>query len=179
MLRLRYGRGVAVGLTIAGGVLQAFGLGFVFIELAVIRSHEFSVPTPWARLAGWVRRAMRRSKIVHLSALADSFSIASSVRMRVRPGPVDADATYADRIGRVERYVDCLDKDVDELHRTIEQEAENLSKAAQQRAEELRHEMEQREERRRHALRPSLQRQATGAVCVLVGLVLATVGGVV
>ena len=39
-------------LTIAGAFFEAVGLAVVFIELAVIRSHEFGVSTPWARLAG-------------------------------------------------------------------------------------------------------------------------------
>jgi hypothetical protein len=169
---------MATSLIITGALFEVVGLTMVFVELAVIRSHEFAVPTPWARLARWVRRRLGRPQVIELGAALSAES-ALSAREKVRPGPADADATEADRIARLERYVDHLDCDVDELHRRIDDTAQQLARTAQQREQELRREMDRREDERRQALRPSLQRQAIGAGCVLAGLVLGTIGNVI
>jgi hypothetical protein len=141
----------------------------------VIRSHEFGVPTPWTRLKGWVRRLLRRPQVIQLSGVASAEAVGSA-RAKLRPGPLDANATDSDRIARLERYVDHLDEDVDELHRTIDRKAQEVTKAAEEGDQELRREMDRRDAERRQALRPSLRRQGIGAVCVLVGLGLGTIG---
>jgi hypothetical protein len=162
-------------LIIMGAALEIIGLAFVFIELAVIRSQEFGVPTPWTRLRAWLRRLLRRPQVISVSA-ADSATLSGSVRAKARPGPASDNAD--ERIARLERYVDYLDRDVDELHARIDRTAQEIAAAAKQGDEQLRREMDQRDEQRRAALRPSLRRQAAGAVCVFIGLVLGTIGNV-
>lgn len=149
----------------------------MFAELAIIRSHEFGVPTPWARLAAWIRRMLGRPQHVRIG-WASSFEVANSLRAKQRPADAAPEASESERIARLERYVDCLDRDVDQLHEAIDRRAQELTEAVQRRGEALRREVEQREEQRRDALRPSLYRQATGGACVFVGLVFATLGGV-
>jgi hypothetical protein len=79
---------VATTFTIAGGVIEGFGLVLIFVELAIIRSHEFGVPPPWARTWDWVRRRLGLGKTVRLRggmAVASGFE----VRAKVGPGPVE------------------------------------------------------------------------------------------
>jgi hypothetical protein len=97
--------------------------------------------------------------------------------VKVRPGDLNADATQADRIARLERYVEALDRDVYDVHRAIEKKAEDVTAAAIEREQQLHAEIERRDEDRRQKLRPSLRRQAFGGVCVGLGLVLGTWGG--
>jgi hypothetical protein len=165
-------------MTIAGGTLQIAGITVVFLELAIIRSHAFGVPTPWARFAGWIRRVLRRRRVIELSSISLSAEVSTGAHLTVRPGLVASDATDAERIARLERYVACIDRDLDGLHHTIDRKAAQVFADAQRHDEKLRHEIEVREKQRRDALRPSLMRQAIGGVCVFVGLVLATLGAV-
>lgn len=164
-------------LTVAGAAFEVVGLGLVFIELAVIRSHELGVPTPWAQLGAWARRLLRRPQIIEGGAAVEA-TAALSGRAKVRPGDLPADATDAARIARLERYIEHLDRDIDTLHKTIDRKADEVIAEAKSADDRLREEMERRDEQRRTALRPSLQRQAFGAACVLTGLVLGTIGQV-
>jgi hypothetical protein len=168
---------VSSALTIVGGVLEVVGLGFVFVELAVIRSFEFGVPTPWAHLRAWIRNVLRRPQFVQVTGI-DSRAAVGTPRLKVRPSPLDADATDAERIEWLERSVEALDKNVDALHTRIDKTAEEVTAAAKDREQELRSEFEHREEQRRQALRPSLRRQAFGGICVFAGIVLGTIGNV-
>jgi hypothetical protein len=166
---------MSTSLTIAGAALEIIGLGFVFAELAVIRSHEFGVPTPWARLRAWMRRVLHRPRIVEVEA-SMSGSFAMSARGKVRPGDVPADASDAERIERLERYVEHLDRDVDGLHEAIKRKADEIIAKAKNADDQLREEIARRDEERLTALRPSLQRQAFGAACVFGGVVLGVLG---
>ena len=103
---------MAAALTITGAAFEVIGLGLVFVELAVIRSHEFGVATPWARAISWIRVKLGRPKVVQLRA-AISAEFALKARGTVRPGPAAADATESERIQRLERYVERLDEDLD------------------------------------------------------------------
>lgn len=167
---------MSAALTIIGGVFQGLGLALVFVELAIIRSHELDVPTPWTRIAARVRRLFRRPQVIALSGTA-SATVSGSGRATVRPGPSPPGASDAERIARLERYVEHIDCDLHDVHDTISRKADELTQAAVQRARELRDEMDRRDEQRRDALRPSLTRQAYGAIFVFVGLVLSTTGG--
>jgi hypothetical protein len=167
---------MSTALTIAGGVLQFVGLGFVFAELAVIRSQEFGVPTPWAWLASWVRRLLHRPQVVSVGA-ASAATSGGWARAKVRPGPLEPDAAPEARIAWLERYVVALDGDLDGVHQTIERKAAQVLEQAQRRDEKIRQEIDRRDAERREALRPSLVRQALGGLCVLAGTVLATIGG--
>lgn len=169
---------MSTALTIAGAVLEIVGLGFVFAELAVIRSHEFGVPTPWARLKSWTRRLLGRPQIIDVSG-SMSLGIGMSARGKVRPGDLPPDADHAARIQRLERYVEHLDRDVDGLHQTIDRKADEIIAEAMKADDRLREEMDRRDAERRTALRPSLQRQVFGALCVFAGVVLGLVGDLI
>jgi hypothetical protein len=168
---------MGTALTITGAVFELIGLGLVFIELAVIRSHEFGTPPPWARIVGRIRRLLKRSQVVGVGA-AELAAIGTEARLKVRPGPPDADATNEARIERLECYVERLDQDLDGMWKSIGERADKVIAEAARRDEQLRQEFEQREADRRAKLRPSLIRQALGAGFVLVGLVLGTIGNV-
>jgi hypothetical protein len=99
-----------------------------------------------------------------------------SARAKVRPGELAADAGDASRIARLERFVEHLDRDVDELHRIVDQKSSEAVAEAKRADDQLRQEIEQRDKERRTALRPSLQRQAIGAASVFVGIVLGMIG---
>jgi hypothetical protein len=165
------------GLVIAGAVCEFFGLMLVFIELAVIRSHEFGTPPPWAELVGWLRRVLKRPRIVELG-VAIEVSSAMSVRGKVRPTPLSGGATAQERIAWLENYVGRLDEDVESVWREMREQESKLGAEAARRDAELRAEQEQREADRRDKLKPSLRRQFIGAVLVALGLILGTLGSV-
>ena len=169
---------MCAALTITGAAFEVVGLGLVFAELAVIRSHEFGTPPPWAPIVRRIRRLLRRPHVVDLRA-AIEVSSAMEARGKVRPGDATPDATEAERIARLERYVECLDEDLDGIWQALGRRADKVIAEAARRDEQLRQEFEQREADRRAKLRPSMIRQAIGATCVLIGLVLGTVGNVV
>lgn len=162
-------------LTVVGAVLQVVGLAFVFAELAIIRSLEFDVPTPWARFVAWIRRLLRRPQVVELGA-AVSASAGLSVHAKVRPGPLADDATLEQKVAWIERYMMRLDEDIDSIPTLIENKAVETLQKAKDHSEGVRREINEREKQRRTAVRPSLRRQAAGAVCVLVGTIAATAG---
>lgn len=162
-------------LIIGGAVLEAIGLGIVFVQLAIIRSDEFGVPTPWTRLRAWWRKVRRRPQTISINA-ADSFEWADSARAKLRPGDLRPDADDADRIDRLERYVQALDRDVDDLHRRVQEAKDEAVAEAAKRDDQIRQETEAREAARREQVRVSLRWQAGGAACVLSGLILGTIG---
>jgi hypothetical protein len=147
----------------------------VFIELAVIRSHEFGVPMPWAGLQAWLRRLLHRPRVVGTGASMLA-TAELSARGKARPADVGPHASEAQRIERLERYVEHLDRDVDALHDRIDRTAEDVIVKAKAADDQLRQEIERREEERKTALGPSLRRQGIGATCVFVGLVLGMLG---
>ncbi len=132
--------------------------------------------TPWARLAAWVRRLRGRPQTINPGVIPSGLTVFGP-RLTARAGPAAPGATDAERIEWLERCVENLDHDINGLYATIDDKAEELAQAGEQRAEELRREMDRREEQRRETLRPSMRRQVGGAICVFVGLVLATIGG--
>jgi hypothetical protein len=141
----------------------------------VIRSVEFGVPTRWGRLKTWVRRKLGRPQHVNLGAAVSAEGVVS-IRGKLRPGMLGPEASDAERIARLERYVDYLDSDLNQLNARIETTKEELAREAQGRADELRQEFADRDEQRRQGLRPSLRRQAIGSVSVFAGIVLGTIG---
>jgi hypothetical protein len=168
---------VCTTLVIAGAVFEIVGLGLVFAELAVIRSHEFGIPPPWARIAGRIRRLLKRPRVVNLQA-AVSVASGFEARAKVRPGDAASDATEEVRIERLERYVERLDEDLDGMWQALRRREDKIVAEAARRDEQLRQKFERREADRRAKLRPSLIRQATGAAFVLIGLVLGTLANV-
>lgn len=164
-------------LTVIGASFEIVGLGLVFVELAVIRSHEFDIQTPWTRIVRRIRRLLGRPQLVEAKASLDAVG-GMEVRAKIRPGDASPDATARERLERLEGYVERLDEDLDDLWQALGRHAENLVAEAARRDQQLRHEFEQRESDRRKKLRPSLMRQTIGALCVLIGLVLGTLGNV-
>jgi hypothetical protein len=148
--------------------LEVVGLGLVFVELAVIRSYEFGIPSPWARIVGRIRRLLKRPQVVELKAALEASS-AMAVRAKVRPGGAPPDATEHQRIERLQRYVERLDEDLDGMWEALSRRADEVIAEAARRDEQVREEFERREADRRAKLRPSLIRQATGAAFVLTG----------
>jgi hypothetical protein len=157
-------------------VFEIVGLAVVFIELGVIRSHEFGVPTPWRRLVVRVRRLLRRPQVVHGVAGSELSLPWSVARGKIRPADLGPDASEAERIERLERYGEQLDRDVDGLHQAIDRKGDEVAAKAEAADDRLRQEIERREQERKTAVRPSLRRQVIGAACVFVGLVLGTIG---
>lgn len=115
MRRPRYPRVMCgIWLTIAGASLEIVGLAFVFYELAVIRSHELGTAPPWAPLTARIRRLLKRPQVVQLG-VAHETSRAGYVRAHQRPADPPDDATGAERLGRLERYVRPIDADLDDV----------------------------------------------------------------
>jgi hypothetical protein len=168
---------VADTLTVVGAILQVVGLAFVFVELAVIRSLEFDVPTPWARLATWVRKLLKRPKTIE-AEISVSAKPHLSLHGKVRPGPIAEDATLGEKVAWLESYVTRIDEDIDSVPALVENKAAETLQKARDHSEGVRREVRQLGDRRRAAVRPSIRRQAAGAVCVLVGTILGTMGAV-
>ena len=168
---------VEEALIITGGVMQGVGLALVIVEVLVIRSHEFDVPTPWARLVRRVRRLLKRPQVVS-GGVALSGSAAMGGRAVVRPGPVDPTASDSERITRLESCVERIDKDLEGVHRLIDRRDSDLQEAMVEADERVRAEMQQRDTQRKEQLKPSLVRQSIGATCIVIGLALATTGSV-
>jgi hypothetical protein len=162
-------------LIISGAVIEAFGLVLVFVELAVIRSHELGVPAPWTRLAGRLRRFFRGTRVTHVVGTAGA-KAGASLRLSVKRGTLPADATDTQRIERLEARMDDMDARVDGVNEEMDRRTRDAGEALERRAKELADAMAERDEARRAALRPSLRLQGVGALCVLVGLGLGTWG---
>jgi hypothetical protein len=81
----------------------------VFYELAVIRSREFGILTPWA----WAWARLRGEQHVDLAGQAIGTSEAFGT-LQVRPGAAQSEQ---DRVPRLERYVELLGEELDALRR--------------------------------------------------------------
>lgn len=95
-------------LTILGGVFQFVGASLVLAEIAAARDHEFGIVPPWTRFGRWLRAKIRRPPHTLYIDLAEGTVVLNgSLRAKMRPGPVAADATDAKRIAWLERYIRC------------------------------------------------------------------------
>ena len=94
------------------------------------------------------------------------------------PAAPSSDATDAERLAYVERYVEILRNDVNALYGEIGRQAEAPIVEVRKREEAVRAEMDRRDQDRRDKLRPEMDRQALGAACLIIGLILATIGSV-
>lgn len=104
-------------------------------------------------------------------------SLGGSARAKVRPSAVAVGASDRERVVWLERYVEQLDRDLDGMW-AIERRASEVLAEAAKRDEQFRQELGAQTAEQRAKLRPSLRRQAIGAVCILAGLVLGTIGNV-
>lgn len=164
-------------LIFVGAAFQVAGALVVFRQVAVIREHEYGKPTLWARLAAWVRRLLGRPKVVSGGASLSGGGVMKA-RGTARPAAAAPDATGAERIARLERYVEHIDRDIEAAHHAIDRETQQLTQAAERRDEELRQEVKRQEEQRLAGLRRPLCLQKLGAWCVLVGVCFSALGSV-
>lgn len=164
-------------LVLVGGALQVVGVSVVFVELASIRKHEFNIPTPRDRMRTLWRRVRKQPQIVRVGA-ADSIEISDRATAIMTPAAPGPGATDQQRLAYVERYVDILRKDVKALYQEINHHAERLAAEVRKREDAVRAEMDRREEVRRERLRPYIDRQAIGGACLVLGLLLATIGSI-
>lgn len=185
-----------MGLTIAGGVSQLVGLCLVFAELAAIRAHEWGIVPPWTRLFSWLRSRPKWLRLrlrwlgsklgrnkpvdVHVAAMSAAAVASGGTAATVTVGlmPLASDATDAQRFAWLEHNVRVLLEQVSVLRRVIGEERDVTNTQLEGIAAGLRAEAETREQQRRARLRWSVRRQALGTVCVVVGVVLTTVGAV-
>ena len=161
-------------LVVIGSLLQIVGVAVVFVELAVIRSNEFGEPTPWSKLKTRWRRLRRRPQV----GAADELGTTDHATAVMTPAAPSSDATDAERLAYVERYVEILRNDVNALYGEIGRQAEALIVEVRKREEAVRAEMDRRDQDRRDKLRPAMVRQALGGACLIIGLILATIGSV-
>lgn len=165
-------------LIIVGAAFQLAGALVVFRQVEVIREHEYGKPTLWTRLAAWVRRLLGRPKVVSGGGASLLCNFVMKCRGTARPAAAAPDATDAERIARLERYVEHIDRDIEAVHHAIDRETQQLTEAAERRDEELRQEVKRQEEQRLAGLRRPLCLQTLGACCVVVGVCFSAVGSV-
>jgi len=169
----------AVILTIVGASLEVVGLSFVFIELAFIRSHEFGTAPPMANFARRVRQLFSRAKHAEGSAVISPLKIevaAEGVAHHGRPTP---DATDRERIEWIENYLTVFDSERVRIRRELREAQEATIAEAGRLDQEMKDTAARVEADRKAKLRPSIQRQTIGAVLVLAGLAIGTVGNVI
>jgi hypothetical protein len=184
---------VTPGLVIVGGTLQLLGLLLVFAEIAAIRAHEWGIVPPWTRLALWMKRKFkqlrklsrllrRRHVVIRPAPLTLSATARSSASAVVTPGGIGepgADASDAERLVWLSAIARRHDDELKQLRRALG-DAQHESRAeVEGQARRLQEELDARDVRRRAQLEWSIRRQAIGATCVAVGLVLGTVGALV
>jgi hypothetical protein len=190
---------VALALTIAGGALQLMGLFLVFAELSAIRAHEWGIVPPWTRFWRWLHlRAQRAagrvrsswlgrklglySASAHITPYASSATLSfgsGTLTLKKRPAQLPDDASDADRIVWLERYVRDQDEDLARFADRVAQEREIAVQQARQEDAAFRQEIEAQQEERRRQLQWSVRRQAVGTACVVVGLIMTTVGAAI
>ena len=115
----------------------------------------------------------------HIHPYSSRATFGGSLRVKKRPSVVGAEATEAERIAWLERYVAEQDDDLDRLWEHIARQRDEAIAKAKESDEQIRQEIEAREHERKMQLRWSVRRQALGASCIVIGLVLSTVGGLV
>lgn len=166
-------------LTITGAVLEVSGLGFVFAELAFIRSHEFGTLPPWERARHRLQRLFRRPTMAESIVPGGATASGAPIRGVARPLNLSREATDRERIERLESYVEHIDKDLSGLWNTMREYRDAAIEEAKRRDATMQQEIEQREEDRKAKLKPSLTRQKYGAVLVFAGLAIGTVGSMI
>lgn len=160
---------MSTALTIAGGALELVGLVFVFAELAVLSSQS--------REASIFLDLLNRPRD-SLIVASDTLGTSDSTRRLFRAGPAEPGPPQIDRIVRLEHNVERLDRDIESLGKQLADQRDAAIAESKRQAEKVRDEIEVRELERRIALRRSVVRQRLGGACVLLGLILGTLGNV-
>ena len=68
-------------------------VALVFVELAMLRSHEFGVAAPWTRAAHWVKSRLGRQQTLYIDVPEGELSVALSLRAKQRPSVLQPDAS--------------------------------------------------------------------------------------
>jgi hypothetical protein len=161
-----------MNLIIVGGTLQIAGFILVAIELGRVQRREFGTPVWIQRLQGRLRRIYGHSRTIEVTAAGTSLSTGSA-RAKVRRG---RGKTLEDHVAALERNVQHLDDEVDELRADSEQwRGELLDQLHVTRAEVVAQRRAD-DEVRRTFLRTSVLLQAWGTFLFVVGTVLGVVG---
>jgi hypothetical protein len=159
-------------LIIVGGTLQIAGFILVAIELSRVQSHEFGTPVWIQRLRGHLRRLFGHSKTIEATAAGTSSS-GGSARAKVRRG---RGKTLEDHVASLERNVQHIDDEIDELRADSEQwRGELLDQLHMTRAEVVTQRRAD-DEARKAFLRTSVLLQGWGTFLFVVGTVLGVVG---
>lgn len=191
----RYSSSMSAGLTIAGGLFELVGLGFVFAELVRIRSREFDIAPPWVPLVARIRRIGRRRREApkpattpaNITGMHASARLNATMDLTIAPSLAPREAPLPRRVTAIEDYVQWGATQQQAANRAIRDAHQATLDAANQRAAQAEAEIDRRadaveaevarrEAERKAQLRASLRPQAIGASCVLIGLVLGTIG---
>lgn len=164
------------------------------------RAFEWDIPPPWTQarrrlktLPGRLRQAwrwlktlpsrlrqrLRREETRALAELHGRVGFGGELQIKTRPAPLPPTATETERIDWLERYVHELEVDLEGIPHRINIARDEAIERATAGDMTLRDELEAERQKRLKRLRESLRNQAIGAVCIAIGLVLATVGSVV
>lgn len=152
-------------LIIVGAVLQGIGLLWVFFAILSVRS------------ANWIAAGVQYAPSVE-KALSGFLTFSGELRTKTRRTSLGDDATQAERIDWLERSLNCMDDDVDQLWDVLDQRSRAAVAKARELDDAVREEIAAAEKRWRAEKRTSLIRTAIAAVFIASGLILGTVGSV-
>ena len=163
-------------LTIVGGVLEGIGFGFIAWELARIQRQEFGAPQFVVRIKGWVRRLLRRPRVVELSAAMGGGVGSMRANLRVRQVPGE---TLEERVTALESNFEHLEGEFGERSRAFDQRFESVEQAQRDMRADLDQRRREQEEQRRESLRTSVTLQTWGTLLFVVGVVFNVLGSAI
>ena len=163
-------------LTAVGGVLEVAGFGLVAWELTRIQRQEFGTPQFILRVRGWLRRLLRRPRVVELSAAMGGGVGSMRANLRVRQVPGE---TLEERVTALESNFEHLEGELSERSRAFDQRFESVEKTQREMRADIEQQQREQEEHRRESLRSSVALQAWGTVLFVIGVVLNVLGSAV
>jgi hypothetical protein len=169
---------MSAGLTITGAVFELFGLMLVFIELAILQGNELGIPPWWTSIVGRIRRLLGHEVVFSIPA-GGARAGGNAVYGRARPDELSGEASQQNRIERLEEYVRRIDADLNSMWTSISRAKQDAIIEARRLVGTLRDELRQDKADERAKLKPSIRRQQVGALLVVIGLALGTVGNVI
>lgn len=152
-------------LIILGAILQGLGLLWVFALILSVRA------------ANWIAAGVQYAPVVE-KALAGSLTFRGELRTKERRTPLGDDATPAERIDWLERSLEYVYKDVDQLRELLDQQSRTAVATARELDDAVRKEIAAAEARRDAEKRTSVIQTAIAAVLIATGLILGTIGSV-
>ncbi|MBS1869431.1 MAG: hypothetical protein JSS99_07180 [Actinobacteria bacterium] len=177
---------------LTGTAFEIVGLGFVFGELADIRSRELGIPTPWTRIASRFPRKQRdtpkpATTPANLGEMRATATSSASMKLTTGRRLAPRDAPIQTRVDAIEDYVQWKVGEMEAANEALRRGHQDVLDGAHRRAAQtdavvkrfadaIEAELADREAKRKEQIRASLRPQAFGASCVLIGLVLGTIG---